>query len=262
MNSLAALQDSFQRYVLHGQAEVEASVAPSARGDRMRRLALYRDGYRLRLIEALAADYEGLQALMGEEAFRAACLAYVEATPSAFRNVRWYGAGLADFLAAQLPWLQSPALAELARFEWELTLAFDAPDARAVTFEQMAALPPHAWSSLALELHPSVRLLALRSNAAEIRRAHSAQRPLPESVLVDDPRDWLIWRRELEPYFLSLPPAEGWALRAAQDGATFPELCEGLCRWTQRQDAPAQAAALLRGWVDRQLIGAVRCADQ
>jgi hypothetical protein len=152
--------------------------------------------------------------------------------------------------------------AGLACFEWALTLAFGAPDAAAMTLEQMAALPPQAWSSLALELHPSVQLLSLRSNAAEIRQAHSAHRPLPESIMVGNAQDWLIWRREFEPHFLPLATAEGWALRAARDGATFPELCEGLCRWTQPQEAPAQAAGLLRAWVDRQLIGAVRWTDQ
>ena len=77
----------------------------------------------------MSTDFEALIAVLGEEEFRSAARAYVEATPSAFRNVRWYGGKLAAFLRQTQPWRDKPWLADLAEFEWTLTLAFDAADA-------------------------------------------------------------------------------------------------------------------------------------
>ena len=174
MSVLAALQRSFQDYVLQRTETIAERIEPGPRRNSERRLAIYHDGYRLRLIEALGTDYEALAAVMGDDAFRQACWAYVEATPSAFRNIRWYGGGLADFLQSTSPWSEQPWLSEVARFEWALTLAFDAADAGHVGFNELAALPPDAWGAVGFTLHPSVHFIRLRSNAPAARKALDA----------------------------------------------------------------------------------------
>ncbi len=128
-----------------------------------------------------STDYEALRALMGDEAFGAACRAYVDATPSLFRNVRWYGGGLPEYLRVTQPWSEQPILHEVAAFEWTLTLAFDAPDAPVVRFEELARMPQQAWPVLGFVLHPSVHFLELRSNAPSLRKATDAGDPLPGS---------------------------------------------------------------------------------
>ena len=97
--SLTALQHAFQDYILNGTQGIAERIESGRLPDRQRRLAVYRDGYRLRLAEALGTDFDALAATMGRPAFADACRAYVEATPSVFRNVRWYGAGPGDLLA-------------------------------------------------------------------------------------------------------------------------------------------------------------------
>jgi hypothetical protein len=261
MSALAVLQDAFQGYLLRGEPALAEHIC-AASGEHLQRAAIYYDGYRSRLAEALAADFEALAAALGGPAFDQACRAYVEVTPSRFRSVRWYGSGLGAFLARTPPWSETPWLAELAQFEWALTLAFDAPDLSPITFEQLAALPPQAWATLVLELHPSVQVLALRGNAAALRQAADAGEPLPAPTWALEPSPWVVWREGASPHFRRVSPAEGWALRALSDRLDFPGLCEGLCKWTSRDEAPAQAAGLLRGWVDREMIGAARWADQ
>jgi hypothetical protein len=254
MSALARLQQAFQSYVLRDDAAVVERIAGGARVDPQRRLRIYFDAYRLRLVEALATDYEALRALMGDEAFSAACRAYVEATPSKFRNVRWYGGQLPEFLRVTQPWAQQPVLHEVAAFEWTLTLAFDAPDAPVVGFEELARMPQQAWPILGFVPHPSAHLLELRSNASSLRKATDAGDPLPDAVLSDDSKTWLIWRKELTAYFRSLSEPESWALAAVKEGANFTALCEGLCRWFSPDEAAPQAATLLRQWVDDGLI--------
>ena len=255
--SLSALQHAFQAYVLHGVDGVVERVVPGRRSDHQRRLAVYYDAYRLRLVEALRADFDALLAVMGEEAFERACRAYVEATPSAFRNVRWYGGALAQFLRQTPPWREQPWLADIARFEWTLTLAFDAADAPSVGFEEVAALPGDAWATLAFRPHPSVRLLALRANAPAIRKAVDAGAPVPEPALADAAATWLVWRRGFSVRFRSLSEPEAWALRSAMEGASFPAICEGLCDRLAPEAAAGAAAGWLRTWVDDRLITAL-----
>ena len=254
MKALDQLQREFQSYVLRGDPDVVERIVGNDRIDPQRRLRIYADAYRLRLMDVLASDYEALRALLGDQEFRAASADYVMATPSEHRNVRWYGAGLPEFLRTVQPWAQSSAAYEVALFEWTLTLAFDAADDPVVRFEDLAQLPAERWPTLGFVLHSSVQLIQLRSNAPSLRKASDAQEPLPEVIVEDEPRSWLIWRKDLTACFRSLGVHEAWALSAVREGADFTALCEGLCEWFPPEDAAPQAAALLRQWVDDELI--------
>jgi hypothetical protein len=252
--SLGALQHAFQDYILHGAHGIADHIEPGRLVNHRRRLAIYYDAYRSRLVEALGTDFEALAAVMGEEGFARACRAYVEATPSAFRNVRWYGGNLAAFLREAQPWREQPWLADIAEFEWTLTLAFDAADVPHVRFEDLARLQGDAWATLGFRLHPSARTVELRANAPAVRKAVDAGAPAPEPELADEAVTWLVWRKDLSAHFRSLSGPEAWALRSARDGLSFPAICEGLCDWVAPQEAARAAAGWLRTWVDDQLI--------
>jgi hypothetical protein len=212
----------------------------------------------------LATDYGTLRKVSGGATFDAACRAYIEANPSDVRNVRWYGGRLPDFLERTEPWAKQPWLAEIARFEWTLTLAFDAADAAALRFADLAGVPPEAWPTLAFSLHPSVHLVRLRCNAAALRTAVDEERPLPPVQTQDHPVDWVVWRRDDGVvHFRSLQPEEGAALRAVRDGATFVELCSLLAASVTGEAAAAGlAAGFLRTWVDDRLVSGLSGASQ
>lgn len=254
MTSLAGVQQSFQDYILRDAADIRERIEGNERIDPSQRLRIYYDAYRLRLIEVLGSDYEAVRALLGPAAFDTACRAYVDATPSLYRNVRWYGAGFPEFLRQTQPWSQTPIVHEVALFEWTLTLAFDAPDDPIVSFDELARLPSEAWPVLGFVLHSSLRRIELRSNAPAFRKASDADEPAPEVAVADQARPWLIWRKGLNPCFRSLSDPEAWALDALQKGANFTALCEGLCAWFDPEQAAPQAATLLRQWVDDELI--------
>ena len=254
MTQLAGMQQAFQEYILRDAAGMSERIEGNERVDPERRLRIYYDAYRLRLVEVLGSDYEAVRAVLGADAFNGACRAYIEATPSIYRNVRWYGASFPEFLRRTQPWAQQPIAHEVALFEWTLTMAFDAADDPVVRFEDLARLPPEAWPALGFVLHPSAQRVELRTNAPVFRKASDAGEPMPEAVIAEQPRPWLIWRKELSPCFRSLSEAEAWALAALEEGANFTALCEGLCRWFDPEQAAPQAAALLRQWVDDELI--------
>ena len=91
MKQLAATDARFQDNVLTGNPAIDGEIEGNSAEFRDARLAIYRDAYRLRLIEVLGNDYDVLHAYLGDELFDALAGEYVAAHPSTFRNVRWFG---------------------------------------------------------------------------------------------------------------------------------------------------------------------------
>jgi hypothetical protein len=78
---LAELQRRFQAAVLARDALPPEFTAAATQETAKSRFRIYREAYRLRLAEALAADYPALQALLGAEEFAALASAYAESRP-------------------------------------------------------------------------------------------------------------------------------------------------------------------------------------
>jgi len=257
VSALLELQREFQRHVLRPGRRMQRRVVSTPRAGAAVRLAVYANGYRARLAEVLGNDFEALRTLLGAPAFDTAARAFIAARPSKFANLRWYGGELAGFLSRSPRWRRRPVLAELAAFEWALGLAFDALDAETVSVEAVARLPAAAWPSMTLRLHPSVRLIALRSNAPDIWRAARDARPLPRASRRARPLAWLVWRKQLTPFYRALAADEAWALDAVSNGRSFGVLCDGLRRHVGDAFAAPRAAALLKGWLAEGLVCAI-----
>ena len=142
MRSLRALQLAFSAAVLGSEGRVLRAIASPPNGDRRGRFEIYREGYRLRLIDSLATDYPATRAALGADRFAAVARTFVEAHPSPHFNLRWYGAQFAEFLRTCCH--DDGPIASLAAFEWAIAGAFDAADACAVTVEDMARIGAHS----------------------------------------------------------------------------------------------------------------------
>ena len=154
MSRLRALQQDFQHYVLLPDGRMDNQVGASAQASAQERLGIYANAYRLRLLEALDTDFPGLHTLVGDEEFDRLGRAYIDAHPSQHFSLRWYGHQVAAFLRATPPYADHPVLAEMAQFEWAMSLAFDADDSPLVTVEDMLALPPEVGPG-AFEMGPA-----------------------------------------------------------------------------------------------------------
>ena len=254
MKDLAALQRAFQRHVYRPARAMERAVLATPRAGAARRLSIYADGYHSRLVDALANDYPAMRALLGEGTFNAAMREYVVAHPSRCANLRWYGGGLARFLARSPRWRTRPVLGELAAFEWALGLAFDAGDAPWLEAEQVARIPAGDWPDMRFALHPSARQLKLRSNAPRIWQWTEDRGRKPKEVLFEEPVAWLVWRKEQTPFYRVLAPDEAWALAAIGRGRSFGAVCNGLRGFAGAAGAAQRGAQLLRNWIAEELI--------
>lgn len=254
MSDLAQLQKTFQRHVYRRGAGMTPLVLETTAANAARRLGVYADGYALRLTGALAMDYPALQGLLGEAAFNQAMRDFVAAVPSRHPNLRWYGGQLAGFLKRSPRWGRRPILAELARFEWVLGLAFDAKDAVATTMEQVAGLNAADWPLMRMQLQPSVQILRLRGDVPAVWRAAIADQKPDAAALKLKPSVWLVWRKGQEPFFRTLTAEEAWALGAVARGRNFAALCGGLRRFVGAQLAAQTGAQFLRNWLSEGLL--------
>ena len=249
MSPLRGLQADFKSFLLNGDERMLERVVGSAKVSAPRRLAIYYDAYRLRLLEALDSNYPVLHAWMGDEEFDQLGLAYLEAHPSTHFSIRYFGHRLSEYLASSGTCRDKPWLGEMAALEWAMSEAFDAPDSPVVNLDAMASIPPEAWPEMRLTLHASVRRLYLRWNVPAIWKAIKEEQPPEEPMAGEWPQPWLVWRQDLKIFFRSQSVDEAWALDAVRSGEPFASVCEGLVEWIDAQNVALHAAGLLKRWM-------------
>jgi hypothetical protein len=213
-------------------------------------LRIYSQAYTARLAGALRDNFGVLPQVLGDDAFDALALAYIEAHPSARPSVRWFGDRLAEFMATRDDLVPHPALIDLARMEWALRTAFDAADAEPLAVDDLARVPADEWPALVFAPLPSVQLLAMRWNVGPVWRAlQGADAPdLPEPQALE--HDLLIWRQGLETRWRALDDSAARLLRCALEGENFATLCALAADDVGSEQAPLHAASALRGWVN------------
>ncbi len=259
---LAKLQASFQDYLIcniRGAAFAEAIVDDKIVGVK-RRLGIYFDSYRLRIFEALATSYPKLKLLLGDDLFDRSARAYLEEYPSKFRNMRWYGDQMRDYLLSALT--QHPIAAEMAAFEWTLLLAFDAEDVPELQIQDLAEIPPETWGELRFTFQPALHLLPLRCNTIAMWKAFDAEITPPALEQYSCYTTWIIWRHELNSQFRSMEETEVLALNLGLAGASFGRVCEELLELmgtgASEADATMLAAQYLAGWLNAGMISELK----
>ena len=260
MNGLHDLQDKFQSYLLHDQISAEAAIQESVvhteKVPATTRLAIYKEAYQARLVDALASNYPCISAYLGLEEFQQLSFSYMNNHPSTYRSIRWFGDKLVDYLI-QNPKEQYPFLAELAEFEWKMTLSFDAMDSDAFKIEQMAGIPAEQWGNMQFIPHPSLQSMHFFWNVVALWQSITNKKE-PESLVKNSsPTSWILWRSDYVNRFCPLSEEESWAVNAMMNGITFGELCEGLCQWNEEDQVGMRAASLLKGWIQSGLVNSI-----
>lgn len=246
MNSLGELQNRFQQAVL---AEDDSPGLFLAEGSEVAGgLGLYLMAYRARLLSALHDNFPVLKSALGDEVFADLARDYINAHPSSFRSIRWYGDSLVAFLDADPRRLPHPALVDLARMDWAVRGAFDAQDAPTLSLSDLAALAPQDWPQHHFVPVPSLNMLELEWNIEPIWSALNedadAQTEAPEPLS----HVLLVWRPELDCLWRSAETVEVAALNALAKGANFAECCTAIAE-TGASDPAATAAGFLQRWV-------------
>lgn len=253
MSQLQSLQQLLLKAVLEGGATRSRALCSDQRASAATRLAVYQDGYRIRLRDALASEFPGLALLAGRR-FTHLLESYVDAHPSAHYNIRWHGAGLAAFLEYTLPWRNQPALAAMAALDWAISTVFDAADEAQIGLADLADVPADAWADLCLHPQQRLQLLVVQHNVETFRRAADRGEQRPRLRPHARPRHLLVWRQDVTVRYRVLEADERSALTGAIHGETFSVLCERLVEFHDAQTAMSRMAGLLHQWLEGGLL--------
>lgn len=261
MTELLSLQEQFQTFLLTEHPGIKESIVPTEWISVDTRLAIYRDGYKLRLTESLTTNFPGLHLYLGTEEFKRLCSAYIDGHPSSYRSIRWYGDALAHFIKIYYD-KRYPYLTELAEFEWKMTVAFDAAEELRVRVEDMAAVVPESWAGLQFTIHPSVQRMNYFWNVIPLWQSLVKDQDISELENISVAKPWVIWRSsDYQIQFYSMSEEEAWALDAMIQGLSFGELCEGLCQWIEEEQVGTRAASFLKGWIQNGMLSRLLISD-
>ena len=172
MSSLRDVQVAFRTALLD---QDDAGIAPDVVPDDLSpsaRLAVYRHHVRTTLTEVLVSTFPIVCRLVDRRFFGWLADCYVRKQPPTGPCLFEYGADFALFIerfpaCAALPWL-----ADVARLEWAMNVAFHAPDVPRNGSEQLAAAPPEEVAALSFEFDPSVTYLESRWPIDAVWRAN------------------------------------------------------------------------------------------
>lgn len=252
--SLHAFQQQMLQAVLADEPPQVQALRSDARADVGSRLAIYRNGYRIRLRDSLATEFPGLGKMMGRR-FDAMLESYVETHPSMHYNIRWHGAGLGAFLGYGLPWRASPELADMAKLDWAISTAFDAADEAALQAADLANLPAESWTSLRLHAQDHLQIVPVHHNVAAFRRAADRDEQRPHLRRHAMARHFLVWRQALAVRYRRVDADELSALTGAMQNEPFALLCERLATFHEPAQALPRVVGLLQQWLAEGLMG-------
>jgi hypothetical protein len=243
--TLAETQELFHRAITGpiplDEAELDRCFGGTGELPAGDRVAIYRNMYTARLVDALRETFPNLARFLGEARFGALGEAYLAEHPSEHHDVGRLGRRLADFLKAY-PDPERADLADLAELEWTRNEVFFAPESEIVGADALAAAGVENVAAVRLRMAPSLRVIGLAHDAAALWRSLEAG----EDVL--SPREGpavAVWRRGFEVFHCTLPPEEAEALLAARAGEPIEAIC-GF--FADRPDPAAEAHAAISSW--------------
>lgn len=245
--SLRELQEQFLGYVINEEKRILENIS-TLHADSIERIDIYRKGYSLRLLEILEKQFPILCKIIGNDVFARLGYTYIEQYPSHHFNICTFSRHFSRFLTEQKC---DDVWAEIAQFEWALSLALDAADAPQLTLADLGGLSGEDWPFIQFSLHPSVEFYQFDYNVPKVVIAHLLEEPPPELTRNEATVNWMVWRYEIQSYFESLTTQQLWMMHAIKEGKTFAEICEGLCQWFPEEEVAQFAAGSLSGWIQK-----------
>jgi hypothetical protein len=226
MADLADLQARMARALLTGRFEAIAARFRPGPIHAAEGLSVHRDTALGGLLHALRLSHPTVLALVGEEFFRQAALAFIERSPPRGAWLTGYGEGFAGFLAGYDHARGLPYLADAARFDFAVEAVGHA--------ERGRDGPSADLGETVLSLDASLRLVELDYPADAIRDALDDEERLAAIDMRPGRRTLALWRLPDGAGVRRLSPVSAAFVKAVLAGADLSEF-----------DAPEDALAVL-----------------
>lgn len=254
---LADLQSRFQAAILDGGDGILAAIPDSPREKKEVLFGVYRDAYVLRLAGIVKEDFERVHTYIGDDAFDDLADSYIAEHLSHSPNARYYSQRFPDFVAQHALAKAQPMVAEIARLEGALNDVFDGADTEALTIDALSQFDPGAFANLVFTPHSSAKRFDCAFNLDEIWTALSEERTPPVAKQLEEPQRYIVWRKDMTPYFRVLTPEAAMMWDELARGVRFGVLCEMLAFRADADTAPVRAAGHLQSMITDGLLAAV-----
>lgn len=221
MKTYAAQLQALHETIVYKKSEAALPLIKPARHNMLSphmRLAIYTDGYDVRLIDATLADYPALNSLMGEKRCRDAVSAFVSATASMYWDLNRYPVAFANFLKHYSSDRAAHALAEL---ESAIAEVFWLPESAPLTPDMPAELSEEELGNQQFMLRTAAKLLKLDYAANKYLTAFRAGDNILEPE--ETTEHLLVIRLKNEVRRIVLEPMEYALLAAINNGKSFGE---------------------------------------
>jgi hypothetical protein len=243
------------------QEIVDGIIKPNDRLTSFERLEIYNRVYWFRILSALAEDFPGLRAVIGQKRFDRLLTAYLTQRPSVSFTLRDLGSRLEAWLREHpefTPKTERLAL-DMVRLEWADIEAYDAAELPKLSEQDLR----HQGEDPHFHLQPYLKLLDLAYPVDDfllsIRRAegdegdqdsdivsnvvlmHTPQAEEKQLPLPLRKKTYLaVHRQDDIVYFKRLDPEGFTVLRALQDGKSLSQAIEAALPWSKRPEAVAE----------------------
>jgi hypothetical protein len=162
VQNLRSLQKQFKSVVQHalnpsGQVRWVRNTPPVPT---LERISVYRNAYRIRLVESMEEDFPEVLQILGQSEFEKLTFAYLDRYPSRYWTLARVGENFARFIRSSTWVEQFPYLADLAKFEWlhiECSRALLSPPA---DFSHFSKIPIQEQMGMSLVLGRTVRFFS------------------------------------------------------------------------------------------------------
>jgi hypothetical protein len=222
MLSLLDLQHDFRTAVLGGDADALAALVEGDGLAPQARLAVHRNNVAASLTAVLADTFPVIRRLVDERFFAFAADAFIRAAPPARPCLAEYGATFPDFIAAFPPCRDFPYLPDVARLEWRLHEAAQAPQRVALAPAVLQTFAADDTARLVFAMQPALGYLESRYPVDSIWRANQACTADGASVDLDAGPVFLeIARVDGDVALRALPPAAHAFRAGLKYGATL-----------------------------------------
>jgi len=184
-------------------ATIPAVFLPSRELGSEERVGIYAEMYFERLHEVLAEEFPALVHLLGPARAREFFHGYLCAHPSRHYSLNVLGRHVERFMRDEASDVEPRAFAvELARLERAIQDVFDAPEARSLSADEVAAVPAEHWARARLVPIPALALFAFEYpvNAWYQAFRDEEPRPVPEREpcwLAVFRQEGRVWRMDL-----------------------------------------------------------------
>lgn len=260
MTTLSFLQRHFQNYLQGKPSNIHPFISEETSELQNKRLEIYTETQKPILIKSLRHNFPKLSLLMGEEHFETTCVAYLQQFPSHYFSLRLLGKDLSRFLKQQDYYVNKPYFAEMAEFEWLLTMSKDATNVPCLNISHLQALSGDQLPTLRLTFHPSFAECYFEWNITELWQSLDADENniLEKNPLEKNPSYYWIWRQQnWDCQFHSCTELDSTAAAVFQNGGDFADLCARLSNKMPENAVPVFALNCLHQWFAAGIIAGI-----